>query len=133
MSKKEKNLGAPKPVPRQMPKGQPAAMKTFRNRIRRRRNKMPEFSKPLPHWGLMLQIAYPRHNFARSPLALSRIMGPMKPLAALCLLCFASAWAQSVPSNLVVESNIPSIQVSLAGQDGGFYKFTVKNVSDHGV
>ena len=94
---------------------------------------MPEFSKPLPHWGLMLQIAYPRHNFARSPLALSRIMGPMKPLAALCLLCFASAWAQSVPSNLVVESNIPSIQVSLAGQDGGFYKFTVKNVSDHGV
>ncbi len=57
----------------------------------------------------------------------------MKSLAALCVLCFASAWAQSVPSNLVVESNIPSIQVSLASEDGGFYRFSVKNVSDHGV
>src|SRR5581483_7857491 len=73
------------------------------------------------------------HNFAVLPLALRRIMKPMKPLAALCVLCFASAWAQSVPSNLVVESNTPSIQVSLASQEGGFYKFNVKNVSDHGV
>lgn len=78
-------------------------------------------------------IVHHSHNFAACLLAISRIMRPMKPLAALCVLCFASAWAQSVPSNLVVESNIPSIQVSLASQEGGFFKFNVKNVSDHGV
>ncbi|HEV2962858.1 MAG TPA: hypothetical protein VG649_13595 [Candidatus Angelobacter sp.] len=57
----------------------------------------------------------------------------MKLVIALCCLCFASAWAQDLPSNLVVESSVPSIQVNFAGQEGGFYKFNVKNTSDHGV
>ena len=57
----------------------------------------------------------------------------MKLVIALCCLCFASAWAQELPSNMVMESSVPSIQVNFAGQEGGFYKFNVKNTSDHGV
>ena len=57
----------------------------------------------------------------------------MRAVLAFCFLCFTSAWAQDAPSNLVVESSVPSIQINFVSQDGGFYKFSVKNVSDHGV
>jgi hypothetical protein len=57
----------------------------------------------------------------------------MKAVLAVCFLCFTSAWAQDAPSNLVMESAVPSIQISFAGQDGGYYKFIVKNVSKHGI
>jgi len=57
----------------------------------------------------------------------------MKPFIAVCFLCFASSWAQNVPSNLVIESSVPSIQINLVGQDSGFYRFSVKNASDHGI
>jgi hypothetical protein len=62
----------------------------------------------------------------------------MKPVLAVCFLCIASAWAQDMPSNaapsnMVMESSVPSIQINFAGQDGGFYKFSVKNMSNHGI
>lgn len=57
----------------------------------------------------------------------------MKPVIAFCLLCVASAWAQNPPANMVMESSAPSIQINFVGQEGGFYKFNVKNASEHGV
>jgi hypothetical protein len=72
-------------------------------------------------------------NFAVFPIALRSIMKPMKPVIALCLLCVTSAWAQNPPANMVMESSVPAIQVNFVGQDGGFYKFSVKNASEHGV
>jgi len=57
----------------------------------------------------------------------------MKAVLVFCFLCFTSAWAQDAPSNLVMESSAPSVQISFLGQDGEHYRFSVKNVSDHGI
>ncbi|HXB20465.1 MAG TPA: hypothetical protein VNV88_03740 [Candidatus Solibacter sp.] len=62
-----------------------------------------------------------------------RIIKGMKAVLAFCFLCFTTAWAQDMPSNLVMESSVPSVQISFLGQDGEHYRFSVKNVSDHGI
>jgi len=61
------------------------------------------------------------------------IMSDMKAVVAVFFLCLTSAWAQDAPSNLMMESSVPSIQITFAGQDSAYYKFSVKNVSDHGI
>ena len=60
-------------------------------------------------------------------------MRGMKAVLAVFFLCLTSAWAQDVPSNLVMESSVPSIQITFVGHDSAYYKFSVKNVSDHGI
>lgn len=57
----------------------------------------------------------------------------MKAVLVVCFLCFTSALAQDAPSNLVMESSVPSVQINFLGQDGEHYRFSVKNVSGHGI
>jgi hypothetical protein len=57
----------------------------------------------------------------------------MKAVLGICFLCFTSAWAQDVPSDIVLESAVPSVQISFAGQDGPNYRFLIRNTSEHGI